>query len=92
MHRQSVPTNVRCAGVPRRPITDGGWWAGFRGAWSGVRAFGNRSIIGDPRRADMKDIRTTRSEAARVVSPVRTCRSWTRGGVGVVELDGDVPL
>ena len=30
--------------------------AGSRGAWSGARALGNRSILCDPRRADRKAI------------------------------------
>ena len=37
------------------------WWAGSRGACEfGPRALGNRSILADPRRADMKDILNSR--------------------------------
>jgi len=39
----------------RSAIADGkvvGW---FQGAWNGGRALGNRSILADPRRADMKE-------------------------------------
>ncbi len=50
-----------------------GWFQG-RMEW-GPRALGNRSIIGDPRRADMKDILNTkikRRESFRPFAPVGT--------------------
>jgi hypothetical protein len=47
--------------------------AGSRAAWNGVRARGNRYIIGDPRRADMKDIlnqKIKRRESFRPFAPL----------------------
>jgi carbamoyltransferase len=73
-------------------IADGeviGWFQG-RMEW-GPRALGNRSILGDPRRADMKDIlnaKIKRRESFRPFAP-----SVLREAVdGWFELDGDVPF
>jgi carbamoyltransferase len=66
-----------------------GWFQG-RMEW-GPRALGNRSILGDPRRADMKDIlnvRIKRRESFRPFAP-----SILREAVPEwFELDGDVPF
>jgi carbamoyltransferase len=66
-----------------------GWFQG-RMEW-GPRALGNRSILGDPRRADMKDIlnlKIKRRESFRPFAP-----SVLREAVGDwFELDGDVPF
>jgi len=73
-------------------IADGlvvGWFQG-RMEW-GPRALGNRSILGDPRRADMKDIlnlKIKRRESFRPFAP-----SVLRDAVPEwFELDGDVPF
>ncbi len=73
-------------------IADGqvvGWFQG-RMEW-GPRALGNRSILGDPRRADMKDIlnlKIKRRESFRPFAP-----SILREAVAEwFELDGDVPF
>ena len=75
-----------------RAITDGlvvGWFQG-RMEW-GPRALGNRSILGDPRRADMKDIlnaKIKRRESFRPFAP-----SILREAVGEwFEQDDDVPF
>jgi carbamoyltransferase len=75
-----------------RAIADGkvvGWFQG-RMEW-GPRALGNRSILGDPRRADMKDIlnlKIKRRESFRPFAP-----SVLREAVPEwFELDGDVPF
>jgi carbamoyltransferase len=75
-----------------RAIADGkvvGWFQG-RMEW-GPRALGNRSILGDPRRADMKDIlnlKIKRRESFRPFAP-----SILREAVPEwFELDGDVPF
>jgi carbamoyltransferase len=66
-----------------------GWFQG-RMEW-GPRALGNRSILGDPRRADMKDIlnvRIKRRESFRPFAPSilrESVPDW-------FELDGDVPF
>jgi carbamoyltransferase len=66
-----------------------GWFQG-RMEW-GPRALGNRSILGDPRRADMKDIlnlKIKRRESFRPFAP-----SVLREAVSEwFELDGDVPF
>jgi carbamoyltransferase len=66
-----------------------GWFQG-RMEW-GPRALGNRSIIGDPRRADMKDIlnlKIKRRESFRPFAP-----SILRDAVGAwFETDYDVPF
>ena len=66
-----------------------GWFQG-RMEW-GPRALGNRSILGDPRRADMKDIlnrKIKRRESFRPFAP-----SVLREAVPQwFELDGDVPF
>jgi carbamoyltransferase len=73
-------------------IADGkvlGWFQG--GAEWGPRALGNRSIVCDPRRANMKDIlnsKIKRRESFRPFAP-----SILREDVGEwFELDGDVPF
>lgn len=73
-------------------IADGqvvGWFQGPM-EW-GPRALGNRSILGDPRRADMKDIlnlKIKRRESFRPFAP-----SVKREAVAEwFELDGDVPF
>ncbi len=66
-----------------------GWFQG-RMEW-GPRALGNRSILGDPRRADMKDIlnvKIKRRETFRPFAPSvlrESVPEW-------FELDGDVPF
>jgi carbamoyltransferase len=66
-----------------------GWFQG-RMEW-GPRALGNRSILGDPRRSDMKDIlnlKIKRRESFRPFAP-----SVLRGDVADwFEIDGDVPF
>ena len=66
-----------------------GWYEG-RMEW-GPRALGHRSILGDPRRADMKDIlniKIKRRESFRPFAP-----SVLREAVGDwFEIDGDVPF
>lgn len=78
--------------VTATAITEGkviGWFQG-RMEW-GPRALGNRSILGDPRRADMKDIlnlKIKRRESFRPFAPsiLRECVSeW-------FEQDDDVPF
>jgi len=73
-------------------IADGlvvGWFQG-RMEW-GPRALGNRSILGDPRRADMKDIlnlKIKRRESFRPFAPSvlrESVPDW-------FDLDGDVPF
>jgi carbamoyltransferase len=73
-------------------IADGqvvGWFQG-RMEW-GPRALGNRSVLGDPRRADMKDIlnvKIKRRESFRPFAPSilrESVPEW-------FELDGDVPF
>jgi carbamoyltransferase len=75
-----------------RAIADGkvvGWFQG-RMEW-GPRALGNRSILGDPRRADMKDIlnlKIKRRESFRPFAPSilrEAVRDW-------FEQDDDVPF
>jgi carbamoyltransferase len=75
-----------------RAIADGrvvGWFQG-RMEW-GPRALGNRSILGDPRRADMKDIlnlKIKRRESFRPFAPSilrEHVKDW-------FELDDDVPF
>ena len=75
-----------------KAVADGkvvGWFQG--GAEWGPRALGNRSIVCDPRRADMKDIlnsKIKRRESFRPFAP-----SILREDVGEwFELDGDVPF
>lgn len=66
-----------------------GWYEG-RMEW-GPRALGHRSILGDPRRADMKDIlniKIKRRESFRPFAPSilrEAVRDW-------FEVDGDVPF
>jgi carbamoyltransferase len=78
--------------ITAEAITEGrviGWFQG-RMEW-GPRALGNRSILGDPRRADMKDIlnlKIKRRESFRPFAPsiLRECVSeW-------FEQDDDVPF
>jgi len=73
-------------------IADGlvvGWFQG-RMEW-GPRALGNRSILGDPRRADMKDIlnlKIKRRESFRPFAPSVLREAVT----GWFEQDGEVPF
>ena len=82
----------RLCEVAASAIADGkvvGWFQG-RMEW-GPRALGNRSILGDPRRADMKDIlnlKIKRRESFRPFAP-----SILREAVPAwFEIDGDVPF
>ena len=75
-----------------RLIADGGVVGWFQGRMEwGPRALGNRSILGDPRRADMKDIlnaKIKRRESFRPFAP-----SILRDAVPAwFELDADVPF
>ena len=73
-------------------IADGqvvGWFQG-RMEW-GPRALGNRSILGDPRRADMKDILNAEDQAPRIVPAVRAVGA-ARSGAEWFEQDDDVPF
>ena len=71
--RRASPTRRRSAARPPRRSPTGkvvGWFQG-RMEW-GPRALGNRSILGDPRRADMKDIlnaKIKRRESFRPFAP-----------------------
>lgn len=83
--------NALCAEVAAA-ISEGlviGWFQG-RMEW-GPRALGNRSILGDPRRADMKDIlnlKIKRRESFRPFAP-----SVLREAAGEwFEIDDDVPF
>ena len=91
--RRSSTADARCARSPSEAAlcADGagrsptgevvGWFQG-RMEW-GPRALGNRSILGDPRRADMKDIlnlKIKRRERFRPFAP----SDPARGGGGVV--------
>lgn len=78
--------------ITAKAISEGkviGWFSG-RMEW-GPRALGNRSILGDPRRADMKDIlnqKIKRRESFRPFAPsiLRECTAdW-------FEIDEDVPF
>jgi carbamoyltransferase len=87
-----VDSEAELARAAARAVADGavvGWFQG-RMEW-GPRALGNRSILGDPRRADMKDIlnlKIKRRESFRPFAPsvLRECVSaW-------FETDDDVPF
>ncbi len=87
-----VPDQGELCSQAAAAIADGqvvGWFQG-RMEW-GPRALGNRSILGDPRRADMKDIlnlKIKRRESFRPFAP-----SVLREAVPEwFELDGDVPF
>ena len=89
--QQIADTDQLCAATARE-IADGkvvGWFQG-RMEW-GPRALGNRSIVCDPRRADMKDIlnaKIKRRESFRPFAP-----SILREAVGEwFETDDDVPF
>ena len=89
--RRIADDDALCA-LTAEAIADGkvvGWFQG-RMEW-GPRALGNRSILGDPRRADMKDIlnlKIKRRESFRPFAP-----SVLREAVpDWFELDGDVPF
>lgn len=86
-----IPQERDLLGLVGAAIADGlvvGWFEG-RMEW-GPRALGHRSILGDPRREDMKDILNTkikRRESFRPFAP-----SVLRNQVAEwFELDGDVP-
>ena len=72
-HIQMLPDEKELVHTTARAIADGlvvGWFQG-RMEW-GPRALGNRSILGDPRRADMKDIlnrKIKRRESFRPFAP-----------------------
>lgn len=90
--RQTIADERELCARTARAVADGkvvGWFQG-RMEW-GPRALGNRSIIGDPRRADMKDIlnlKIKRRESFRPFAP-----SILREAVPEwFELDGDVPF
>jgi carbamoyltransferase len=80
-------TSATAAAIARGEVV--GWFQG-RMEW-GPRALGNRSILGDPRRADMKDIlnlKIKRRESFRPFAP-----SVLREAVADwFEQDGDVPF
>lgn len=87
-----VPDESELSRRTARAISEGkviGWFQG-RMEW-GPRALGNRSILGDPRRADMKDIlnlKIKRRESFRPFAPsiLRECvKDW-------FETDYDVPF
>jgi carbamoyltransferase len=86
------PAEAELCDTVAAAIADGlviGWFDG-RMEW-GPRALGHRSILGDPRRADMKDIlnlKIKRRESFRPFAP-----SVLREAVGEwFERDGDVPF
>jgi carbamoyltransferase len=88
---EQLPDQVLCDQVAEA-ISQGlviGWFEG-KMEW-GPRALGHRSILGDPRRADMKDIlnlKIKRRESFRPFAP-----SVLREAVGEwFELNGDVPF
>ena len=84
---QAALCTQTAAAVARGEVV--GWFQG-RMEW-GPRALGNRSIVGDPRRADMKDIlnlKIKRRESFRPFAP-----SVLQSAVGEwFEQDGDVPF
>jgi carbamoyltransferase len=89
---QAVPDEEQLTRATAKAIADGevvGWFQG-RMEW-GPRALGNRSILGDPRRADMKDIlnlKIKRRESFRPFAP-----SVLREAVSDwFEQDGEVPF
>lgn len=87
VHDEADLCHQTAAAVARGEVV--GWFQG-RMEW-GPRALGNRSIVGDPRRADMKDIlnlKIKRRESFRPFAP-----SVLQAAVGEwFEQDGDVPF
>ena len=87
VHDEAALCHQTAAAVARGEVV--GWFQG-RMEW-GPRALGNRSIVGDPRRADMKDIlnlKIKRRESFRPFAP-----SVLQAAVGEwFEQDGDVPF
>lgn len=87
-----VPDEIALCEQTARAISDGkviGWFQG-RMEW-GPRALGNRSILGDPRRADMKDIlnlKIKRRESFRPFAPSILREAVTDW----FEQDDDVPF
>ena len=83
---------MSCAGVTAKAICRGprvGWFQG-RMEW-GPRALGNRSILCDPRRADMKDILNLKIKRREILPPVRAVDP--AGAVAEwFEEDDDVPF
>jgi len=73
LHLETVRDPERLAAETARAIADGavvGWYQG-RSEW-GPRALGNRSILADPRRADMQDVlnrKIKRRESFRPFAP-----------------------
>lgn len=86
-HDETQLCEQTAAAISRGEVV--GWFQG-RMEW-GPRALGNRSILGDPRRSDMKDIlnlKIKRRESFRPFAP-----SVLRDAVpDWFELDGDVPF
>lgn len=89
---EHIPDEMRLCRATAERIAEGkviGWFQGHM-EW-GPRALGNRSILGDPRRADMKDIlnlKIKRRESFRPFAP-----SILRDSVGEwFETDYDVPF
>jgi carbamoyltransferase len=89
---ENVPDQAELCARTAQSVADGevvGWFQG-RMEW-GPRALGNRSIVCDPRRADMKDIlnlKIKRRESFRPFAP-----SILREAVADwFEIDGDVPF
>jgi carbamoyltransferase len=89
---EKVATEAELCARTAQSVADGevvGWFQG-RMEW-GPRALGNRSIVCDPRRADMKDIlnlKIKRRESFRPFAP-----SILREAVADwFEIDGDVPF
>ena len=70
--RASSPTRTSSADWTAERLAEGkvvGWFQG-RMEW-GARALGNRSILADPRRADMREIINTQDQVPREVPAVR---------------------
>jgi carbamoyltransferase len=87
MEKESVPFSRTAAAIAEGKVV--GWYQG-RMEW-GPRALGNRSILGDPRRADMKDIlnaKIKRRESFRPFAPSILRERVSRW----FEQDGDVPF
>ena len=85
-----MPDEPRSSTGPPRSIADGqvvGWFQG-RMEW-GARALGNRSILADPRRADMRDDHQHEDQVPREVPPVRADRCSKRRSSEY--FDGAVP-
>ena len=87
--RHATTSRARATGPPSS-IADGhvvGWFQG-RMEW-GARALGNRSILADPRRADMREIINTQDQVPREVPAVRAVDP--RGGASTTTSTDAVP-